>query len=69
MAADVIVGSVGMHGAGTFGAVVITREGDLDCLECGRGVVAHGGGRGGDSGVELTEVGLSHQSVSNAFLM
>lgn len=52
LAADVVVGSVGMHGTRSFGAVVVTREGDIDGLEGGRGEVAHGGGRGGDSGVE-----------------
>ena len=52
MAADVVVGSVGMHGAGSFSAVVVTREGDIDGSEGGRGEVAHGGGRDGDSGVE-----------------
>jgi hypothetical protein len=53
MAADVVVGGVGVHRAGSFGAVVVTREEDVDGLGGGRGEAAHGGGRGGgDSGVE-----------------
>lgn len=52
MAADVVVGGVGMHRAGSFSAPVVTREGDVDGLEGGRGEVAHGGGREGGSGVE-----------------
>lgn len=68
MAADVVVGSVGMHRVGNFSTGVVTREGDIDGSEGGRGEVAHGGGRAGDGGVELSEVGLSHQSLSNDFI-
>lgn len=54
MAADVVVGGVGVHSAGSFSSGsfstgVVTREGYLNGLEGGRGEVAHSGGRGGDS--------------------
>lgn len=52
MAVDVVVGGVGVHSAGSFSAAVVTREGYVNGLEGGRGEVAHGGGRGGDSGVQ-----------------